>query len=131
VVRLGVLREGKNRTIEIKIGELPDDALTRKVEKKRDLSTNVDNLGLNLRELDEETKSEAGVDHGVVVVDVSKGPAEEIGLRSNDIIQMLDNQKVESVAGLQKILETIKPGRSVAILVYRDTGPVFLAMRMP
>jgi len=131
IVRLTVMREGKNKVLRIKVGELPEETLAGSVIKTRDKTTPIDRLGLKLRELDDTGKQESGVEHGVVVVDVTGGPAEEIGLRSDDIIQMVDNQKVKDIAGLQKIIAGIKPGRSVAILVLRETGPVFLAMRMP
>jgi len=131
VVRLGIVREGKQRTIKVKIGELADDVLAGKMGKKRSHSTNVDRLGLKLRELDEATKKERGAAYGVLVTGVTGGPAEEIGLRKDDIIQVIDNQKVENIARLEKIVAAIKPGRSVAILIYRESGPVFLAMRMP
>jgi serine protease Do len=131
VVRLAIVREGKHKELRIKIGELPEEVLTGSATKKRDKVTPIDRLGLKLRELDETSKKESGVDHGVIVAAVTDGPAEEIGLRSDDIIQMIDNQKVEDIAGLQKIIAGIQSGRSVAILVLREAGPVFLAMRMP
>jgi len=131
VVRLGIIREGKQKVLKVKIGELPKEVLTAEIRKKRDQSTRIEQLGLKLRELDEKSKKESGAEHGVLVVGVTGGPAEEIGLRKEDIIQMIDNQKVASIADLQKIVAALKPGRSVAILVYRGTGPVFLAMRMP
>jgi serine protease Do len=131
VVRLAIVREGKHKELRIKIGELPEEVLTGSAVKKRDKVTPIDRLGLKLRELDETSKKESGVDHGVIVAAVTDGPAEEIGLRSDDIIQMIDNQKVEDIAGLQKIIAGIQSGRSVAILVLREAGPVFLAMRMP
>ena len=131
VVQLGIMRDGKRQVLQVKIDELPEEALSRGFLKKRDSSTKIDSLGLKLRDLDEETRQETGADHGVKVVEVTGGPAAEIGLRNDDIIQMIDNHRVENVAGLQNILKNLKPGRSVAILVYRDTGPVFLAMRVP
>jgi len=131
VIRLAVMREGKRKTLQFKIGDLPEDVLAGGPLKKQGTSTPIERLGLKLQELDEAARKKSGIAYGVKITGVTKGPAEEIGLKADDIIQMIDNQKVNNIAGLQKILGGLKPGRSVAVLVYRETGPVFLAMRIP
>ena len=44
---------------------------------------------------------------------------------------MLDGQSITSVAQLQKLIEAAPAGKSVALLVQKASGPVFLALRMP
>ena len=133
VVQLGILREGKRQTLDIKIGELPEQVpmAANVIQPPRDSSTRIERLGVKLRELTEEDKQSTGADFGVVVSEVTGGPATEIGLHEDDIIQMVDNRKIERIEDLKQLVSGLSAGRSVAILVYRDSGPVFLAMRIP
>jgi serine protease Do len=133
VVQLGILREGRRQTLDIKIGELPEQVPTAAnvIQPPRDSSTGIERLGVKLRELTAEDKQSTGADFGVVVTEVTGGPATEIGLRKDDIIQMVDNRKIERIEDLKQLVNGLRAGRSVAILVYRDSGPVFLAMRIP
>jgi serine protease Do len=131
-VELGIMREGRTKTLRFKTGELPEQALTAgNLVKPRDKSTRIERLGIRLRELTDEDKKETGADFGVVVTEVTGMPAEEIGLRKDDIIQMVDNRKIERIDDLEQLVKGLRAGRSVAILVYRQSGPVFLALRIP
>ena len=132
VVKLEVMREGRKQILRIKIGELPKEiASTGGVIAPSDGSTKVAALGVKVRNLSTEDKQQSGVAYGVVVVDVTGPPAQEVGLREDDIIQMIDNRKIGDMNDLLKVVERLDAGRSVAILVHRESGPVFLAMRIP
>jgi len=132
LVNVIVMRQGNKRNIRMKLGELPDkpEKIARS-EMRRDKGSRASRLGLVLKDIDSKTRKETGAEHGVVVIEVEKGPAANIGLRPGDIIQVIDNQQVENVAQFNKVVKSLKPGSSVAILVYRKSGPVFLAMRIP
>lgn len=132
-VMLDVLRQGKTKTLEIKIGRLPGEQYAHRPatyphDNKQAIS---DYLGLNVKNLSSEHKKEFGIDYGVIVINVNEGPAEKAGLRPGDVIQMIDNRRIKDIASLENTLSSLKGGRSVAILVYREVGPVFLAMRVP
>jgi len=42
---------------------------------------------------------------------------------------MIDNQEIDSVDDFEKVTGKLKSGKSVALLVQRRAGPVFLAIR--
>jgi hypothetical protein len=42
---------------------------------------------------------------------------------------MIDNHAVESVGEFEAVTDSLKSGKSVAMLVQRRAGPVFLAIR--
>ncbi len=131
-VTLEVMRQGDIKKLDIKIGELPDQPLARAampVPQKSPVAAG--RLGLDIEDLTEEIKAETGAKYGVIVTGVYEGPAQDMGLREGDIIQVLDNKKVTSVKELKRIAISLQAGESVAILVYRETGPIFLAMRIP
>ena len=57
---------------------------------------------------------------GVLVLSVSKGsPAEKAGLKANDVLLSLDDQKLHSPAQLSGLMRTIKPKTEVSFKVVR------------
>jgi serine protease Do len=70
------------------------------------------------------------IEAGVQVVQVdATGPASEAGIQKGDVITMIDNKPVESVSEFEAVANGLKSGKSVAMLVQRRAGPVFLAIR--
>ena len=57
------------------------------------------------------------------------GPAREAGIMKGDVIVMIDNRAVDSLGDFEVITDDLKTGKSVALLVQRRAGPVFLAIR--
>jgi serine protease Do len=51
-------------------------------------------------------------------------------MRDGDVILMINNESVDSLAALKKVAEDLPTGKSIPILVQRRGGPVFLAMRI-
>ena len=43
----------------------------------------------------------------------------------------INNKAIKSKKGFQKIIKELAPGSSVALLIQRKAGPIFLAMRVP
>ncbi len=60
---------------------------------------------------------------GVLVSKVESGSfADDIGLQQNDVIMSINRQSVSSVADVQRIQNTLKPGSAVAFRVMRSGG---------
>ncbi|HVE71977.1 MAG TPA: trypsin-like peptidase domain-containing protein [Thermoanaerobaculia bacterium] len=60
------------------------------------------------------------IEEGVVVLQVS-GPAARAGIAVEDFIVSIDNQKVESTTGMQRILRTKRPNDTVSVEIVRGT----------
>jgi serine protease Do len=91
-------------------------------------------LGLSVGELTDEQRESLGLDSakgGVLVRQVVSGPAKSAGLREGDVILLVDGEKVQGVDDFEARLKSLPQGRSVAILVHRNGGPLFLALRIP
>jgi serine protease Do len=132
-VKMTVLRQGKKQTIPVKIGELPDndqDIYLSSIQKKN-MGSRLGRLGITVKDLSSEMQEETGIKQGIMIAEVGEGPASDIGLQAGDVIQMIDNKKVENSRQFEQMVDSFSAGQSVAILVYRETGPVFLAIRMP
>jgi serine protease Do len=126
-----VLRKGQPRDLTVVIGELPDeDGLAEKPGKPEPATAN--RLGLVLRDLPAELREQAGVPKGgVLVEEVKPGPAQQVGIRTGDVILSLDNQPISDLRQFRGIVEALTPGRSVAVLVQRGGGRMFYALRIP
>jgi serine protease Do len=118
--------------MELMIGELPEDTEVTDKGDAQERPNKPNRIGLIVEDLSDEDRDQLGVGKsGVFVAKVEKGPAERAGIRVGDILLMVDNKEVESVSKLRELLDTIEPGRSVAALIQRNEGRIFVAVRLP
>ena len=123
-----LVREGEKMTMELKVGEL---AAIGERSSFSPASNGAENkLGLVLRSLNQEELERLGVDGGVRVIEAND-PAAEAGIRVDDVIVRFYNLGVSSPGEFEEILDSLKPGRTVPVLVHRAGNPVYLAIRIP
>jgi serine protease Do len=125
-----VIRNKQTREIDVMIAELPT-AITQAAYTPEEETVLEDTaLGMRVEQLDREASNLLKIEGGVQVVEVdSTGPAIEAGILKGDVIVMIDNKSVESVDAFETVTDGLKSGKSVALLVQRRSGPVFLAIR--
>ncbi len=129
-VPVKVIRGGRSQTLWVTLGELPDqDETVAKAEESPATSDN--RLNINVAELNAQQRKELDVEGGVVVESIGAGAAADAGVRPGDVILRIDNQPVTGIDDFNQLLEKLPQGKSVAILVQRRGGPIFLAMKVP
>ena len=133
---LVVLRGGKRMEFKVTVAELPAEEGEKKAMRQTPKpleATKPDVLGLVVGDLGDEQRKRLGIDtgSGVLVQKVEPGAAKLAGIRDGDVLTMFDGQPVGSVKQFREILAAMPPGKSVAVLVQRREGPMFLALRMP
>jgi serine protease Do len=69
-------------------------------------------------------------DHGVIVDQISSGPAYKAGVRNGDVMLMLNNIKIKDTKHFEELINTLPKNKSVPILIQRRGGPIFLALRL-
>ncbi len=129
--QLRVVREGNAIEVIVNIGELPgQQELAQAYSPNRSVQPNP--LKLNVEPLDEATREQFGVDKGGVIVSrvISDGPADLAGIEPGDILLMVDNKPVDSPSEFATVVAQLGDSKSVAVLVQRDSGPVFLALQV-
>jgi len=128
--RVKLIRERKNRVVNVRIAELPaEEQLAEASEPGR---TTDNRLGLGVAELSAEQRRDLGLGkQGILVGEVSPGPAYDAGVRRGDIILRLNNVGIESTAQFKKLVKELPTGKPVPLLVQRRNGPLFLALRIP
>ena len=125
-----VIRNGREKTLHVKLGELPEDeAVAQATTRSEKKVTN--RLGFSAIELSDKKKQELEIEGGVEVGHIVSGAASKAGVRKGDIILAIDNTAVTNLRQFKKMVEGLKTGRSVALLVQRDGNPTFLAIKVP
>jgi serine protease Do len=83
-------------------------------------------LGVSIQEVSQEIADYVGLDEirGVLLVGFNgeNTPAEQAGLKPNDVIVELDGQEVQYVAQLQQVVGFKRPGEYVEVTVQRKGG---------
>ncbi|MDX1608666.1 MAG: DegQ family serine endoprotease [Halofilum sp. (in: g-proteobacteria)] len=137
LARVTVVRDGRERTLRVRIGRLPDEDELRDygsggAPQAEPEDTAARPLGMELGPVDAETRERLGIGPGgALVTDPGDGPAARAGLRRGDVLVMMNSRPIAGVDDLRRRLAEVEPGRTVAFLVEREDGPQFLAIEIP
>lgn len=126
-VRLKVLRNGKERTIRVKLGELDQDSPVTAAESVSDV------LGMDVQAMTPDLAARLGVNDadGVVVTDVKPGgPAQRGGIRRGDLVIEVNRKPVRSVKDYGAALKGVGKGDSVLLLVRRGGRTFFVGLQV-
>jgi serine protease Do len=119
--RITVLREGKEKTFDLKVAKRPltvADAGMPQVEKEGE-------YGLQVTDLTPEMAQRLNVNRetGVVVVGVRPdSKAYKAGVLQGDLILEVNRQSVSSTGELKQLLAKYKGGDGISLLVQRGNG---------
>ncbi|MEO7775877.1 MAG: PDZ domain-containing protein, partial [Steroidobacteraceae bacterium] len=122
--QLELWRDQSIKKVTVKVVEVPDDGA--KVASRTDTPSEADRLGLAVRPLKPEEKSQANTEGSLVVEDVS-GPAQQAGVQPGDIILAVGGTRVKTVEELQAAAK--KSGKTVPLLIERDNSQIFVPVR--
>ena len=129
--RMKVIRQGDFKSIDVKVGLLPDQDDTRLAGGTKPEEKTNNRLGLAVSDLTAEQREQFQViKNGVLVQSTKKGPALEAGIQRGDVILQIKNNVIRDVADFDKIVASLPAGKSVAVLIQRRGSPVFLAIRV-
>ena len=124
-VKLQIIRDGKKISLQIKIGEMPEEVAQvgkEKVEEKNWMGINVISI-VKAREMGFKTD----VKYGVVIRSVkANSPADDAGLTPGDIIQRVGDIVVKTIGDYNKAMKKYK-GRKRPVLfkVIKQGGEAF------
>jgi serine protease Do len=121
--QLEVWRDGKPREVAVRVGEAPSQKMA---SAKPDADLSKARLGLAVRNLTPEEQKRAAVEGGLMVEQAS-GPAARSGIRPGDIIVAANGTKVKSA---EELKAAAKDHNTVALLVQRDDGRIYIPVRV-
>ena len=119
-VNLNIIRDGKQKTINAKVGEPGATMLAggTKIEKLK---------GAEFTNIPSEHPQQGQVE-GVLVTKVESGsPAARSGLRQNDIVQTVNSRNVRSVDDLANILENVSA--TMVLKIRRGSSTIVIAIQ--
>jgi serine protease Do len=118
-----VWRNGKRANLRVSVGEVTAEADAKAEPQAKETNR----LGLAVRELPAAERKTLGVDYGVLVTDVSRS-AEGSPIQPGDVIIAVNQSKFSSVAEFDKLIAAREKGETVALLVRRGEGALYVTV---
>lgn len=131
-VPVRVLRGGAEKTLNVTLGERPDDGRIADASATGS-SEDTHRLGISLRPLDPSIARQLGVDadRGVVVAAVEPGSAaDEAGIRPGDVIRAIGSEAVASPEDVRRAVQSASKEGSLAIFVQRGERTSWVGVRL-
>lgn len=129
---LTVIRDGKEKKIEVRIGKMPEP--TKVSATQPNDASETPRLGLAVAPLDDALRDRFNIeqaDGGVVIVDVDKnGVAAEKGLRPGDVIRQVAGQPVKMPSDVTKAVRKADDDerKAVLFLINRNGNNRYVAL---
>ena len=126
-VDVDLLRDKKQISATVKIGEMKDQEVVASAPQKGKLGLTVQNITPQLAE-------GLGLEraNGVVITSVQpQSTAAEAGLRRGDVILEVNRKQIANVDSFQKTVNEAKPDTNILFLVRRGDNNLFLALKSP
>ncbi len=127
-VKVRILREGKDQTIAVALGELSDQIARAGGREESEAS-----WGMTVTDISDEQIQRYSLpddQKGIVVTAVESGsPAELAGIRPGDVIEEVNRQAVKSVRDFTTAVEEAKEAETLLLLARRGNFTSFFALR--
>jgi serine protease Do len=124
-VKLNILRDGKTKNINVKIGEYPEEVAAPINENQ------INSLGITVTDLSDPQiqRYNIKVDKGVFITGIERGsPADDAGLRTGDIITAIDKRAVGDKNAYQHAVQQLKKGTPVIFKILRNERQMYVAV---
>jgi serine protease Do len=124
--KVKVWRDQAEKTVEVKIGEAPDEREARAPGQRGAKPV----LGLDVRAVTPEIARQLNLrsTEGVVVARVEDGsPAEDAGIQRGDVIREINRQKIRSLTDFEKLTKDAKEGDRLTVLLQRGPMSLYVA----
>ena len=126
-----LIRNGKRKTLNVEVGELPDEHGSPAERKARPDTKN--RLGIQVETLNDDYRNKLRLDddaRGVVVISLASGIGRSIGLRQGDVITHLNNEPVETLKEFDETVRKLPKDRSISMRVVRQGRPAYISFRL-
>jgi len=125
-VGIKIIREGKEQTISMTLGEYKEKKVVKEAEYENALK------GVTVEELTPGIRERLNLPenlNGVVITSVSsESPAQGL-LQANDVIQEVNRHAVQNAQDFEQIVSKIGEHDTVLLLIYREGGSIYLTIK--
>jgi len=126
-VAVVILRQGKEQSLTITIGEMPTDDMV--VARKNSEQAKKNRIGLVVKDLTPQQKKQIKENAGVLVVEAADA-ALNAGIRQGDVILGLNNNPITSAQSFNQAIKKISKGKTIALLVYRNGDTLYVPIKI-
>lgn len=127
-----IIREGKSMELKVKIAELPSEDKLASTESRDEEPAKSNRLGVAVEDLNSDQRHRMDIKKGgVIVKDVTDGPALDAGIHRGDVLLKLNNHDIKDARHFRELLAKLPVGRPIPILIQRNSSPIFLAIKIP
>jgi serine protease Do len=124
-VKVKVIRDGKSKTLTVKVGTMSDELGETSQAITTDLGLTVQTLTPELAEQFDWPRDEKGV----LITNVDFGSAgADAGLRRGDLIKEINRQPVDSASDYERLVAEAKKGGSLLFFVKRGTRTFYVTV---
>ncbi|MCF8089526.1 MAG: DegQ family serine endoprotease [Desulfotignum sp.] len=124
-VDVKIIREGKEKTVKVKLGKRPD----QDPEMMASLNE-FDSFGFKFKELDAPTAQRLGYPEevkGLIVTELKPdSPSDSSGVRTGDLLMELNRQRITDLTSYHEVLSRIEKGRAAQLLFRRGNSHVYV-----
>ena len=131
-VKIGLIRDGKRRTITVQVEAMEDDAVASRGKARHSgsnirLGMVVDNLTADLA-----ARLQTRVKKGVLVQQVQRGmPAARAGIQRGDVIYRINGKNVNNIRAFSRLAKKFKHGDVLRVMLDRHGDQVFTLLKLP
>jgi serine protease Do len=128
-VPVDIFRKGTVKTLNVVVGEMPNDPNEAAPSLKPAPKAEVNKIGLTLKELTPQQKKKLNGKNGLLVTETI-GTAAQAGIRRGDVILGLNNSESQSVELFNKQINAVPAGKTVAVLVLRGENTLYVPIKV-
>jgi len=127
-----VIREGKTIELKVKIAELPSEEKLASAESHNGAPAKANRLGIVVEPIPSDLRHRLDIKQGgVIVKDVTDGPAADAGIQRGDVLLKLNGQDIKGLKQFNEVLDKLPAGKPLPVLIQRNSSPIFLAIKIP
>jgi serine protease Do len=128
-VSVQVWRKGERKDLQLAVGETPEERAAKRQQGRKPSGETLGKIGLTVSELSADQRRELNVSGGVLLEN-AEGSAARAGIRRGDVILAVGNTEIKSVEELNRLLGSGDKPRTVALLVRRGEGSIYVPLRI-
>ncbi len=130
-IQIKVLREGKERTVGVELGELPEKETTISANEPAEEISNILD-GVTVADLPEEIRKALQIPSnvkGAIITEIDpESPSYRAGLRQGAVIQEIDHNAVDNAEKAVTLSNKIKKNEKVLLRIWTDGKSWYLAL---
>ena len=127
-VKVEILRNNQNLNVFVRIEELPAEEDIASIQQEKIKKTQMS--GITVSDINDVTKRELNIYGGVRVDEVTSQQSNNSGIKIDDIITHINNEPIYNTQDFQSKIKDIGISNYANFLIYRNSNPLYLAIKI-